>query len=47
MRRNTMVALAWAALTAASPLGITAEVDELPRVVQEMVAPPFVPEHDN
>lgn len=46
MRRNTAVAFAWAVLTAASPLGITAEVDDLPRVVQKTVAPPFVPEHD-
>ncbi len=46
MRRITIISCAWAVLAAASPPQFAAEVDELPRVVQEMVAPPFVPEHE-
>lgn len=46
MTKNTLAALACAIFAAAPTSSIAVEVDDLPRVVQTLVPPPFVPEHD-
>lgn len=37
MRKNTMVAVIWAIVTTVASPGITAEVDQLPRVVVDAI----------
>jgi nitrite reductase (NO-forming) len=38
--------LAWIALATGAQVSLAVEVDDLPRVVQKLVPPPLVPEHD-